>query len=315
MKIPIVKMASRSPSRRSTPLSHSRDSSHRSPSFGLRGNTRRGRSPPVEPRRRKVIPRSGGPRSSEATIRGQRGAEFRSAQRSIPPASYQQGHFSPGPSQPGSHSPRRPSVSKRRSFTPPISAMPSASGKRKHIPRMRSSSSSSSSLNSPPRLSRPSPPLKMKKISVERMPPSREPVMVPVRKENRSKSPLTERGALSRGANRFGARASGDDLKKEIKGSSYAAGRSLPKISGQFSDPPRQVENPQKRFVAEPVRRYSGEDDSRPVYRGPDGKGPTFDQHELKKITVGIHRSIPANELQIHRQIFNPEDVVVVRRP
>lgn len=238
--------------------------------------------------------------------------------------SYPQGQYSSVSGQQGSHSPRRASASKRHSYSPPISVIPSTSGlKRKRIPHARSSSTSSSSLNTPPRPQHHHQIIKMKKMS-EGMASSREPPLsLPIRKQTRSKSPLQQRSHSSRAASRFSIRGAEDNLEggPVVKGGSYSGGgrASATTVTGRgFNTSPRRHENPQKRYMAEPVVRYTGGagDERRPVYRGPDGAETTsFNEHELKKITIGILRSIPSNESQINRQIVNPEDVVVVRRP
>ncbi|XP_046397868.1 uncharacterized protein LOC124164545 isoform X2 [Ischnura elegans] len=318
-------MPSRSPSRRSSPLSpRSRASSQRSPSFGIHGTSRRGRSSPTDDRRRRVIPRGANSRSSVGSSRG-RGSEVRHPPGSISSGSYTQGQYARIPHSSSQLSPRKgaPAATKRHSYSPPMSVVASVSGlKRKYVPIPCSSSSSSSS---PPR------PqhhhlqfLKKKRLAVQRVASSREPP-IPLRKRSRSKSPIRDKLHRSHSSSHYNVRD--DDGRYDegpvTKGSSYSAGRTsaLGAVSSRnYSTSPRRHEIPPKRYIGEPVVRYAGGvsdiGDSRPVYRSPDKtESAGYSDRELKQFKVKIRQKPSVGESRINRQIVDPEDIVMVRRP
>ncbi|XP_071451057.1 serine/arginine repetitive matrix protein 1-like isoform X4 [Hetaerina americana] len=122
-------MPSRSPSRCYSPRSRA---SNRSPSFGMHGSSRRGRTPPTDGGRHRILSRGGRARSSDGSVGRGRGSEKRHPPRSIPSGGFPQSQYSGI-----QHSPKRivPRTGKQAYYSPPLSEKPSTSGlKRKYSP-------------------------------------------------------------------------------------------------------------------------------------------------------------------------------------
>ncbi|PSN34486.1 hypothetical protein C0J52_07558 [Blattella germanica] len=133
--------------------------------------------------------------------------------------------------------------------------------------------------------------------------------LVPPVKRTRSKSPDGPMG--SRLSNYAGSVCGPSDL---------SPARSYQGPPGMYPQGPRSDREETNRNVVSLSERFhsSGpgsykKESEHPVFRGPEGSG--FDLTDLKKITMVIRRNPPVEMVPIERNILNPEDVVLKRRP
>ncbi|XP_069682832.1 zinc finger CCCH domain-containing protein 13-like isoform X3 [Periplaneta americana] len=270
-------MRSRSPSRRSTPPPPR--ISRRSPGgFRTRGKSpdRRRRMPP--PGVPKYVPggRGGSPN------RGRDRREFR-------------------------HSPRRGSFTHMQMIRPRRSRSPL-----QREPKARSFSPGKRKLS--PKRERERERDRSREQDRER---SSRPIIPPPRKRTRSKSPETAVGS-SREGGHMGSYAGTVVGPPEVSPGRSYQGPSCPYPQGgsgpDGDHPNRPMVSLSERFHGSGgPGSYKKEPSDHPVFRGPEGTG--FDVNELKKITVDIRRNLPVDMVPIERNIINPEDVVLVRRP
>nr|CAD7458517.1 unnamed protein product [Timema tahoe] len=147
-----------------------------------------------------------------------------------------------------------------------------------------------------------SPPKRERPRSQER---ERTRAIMPSRKRSRTKSPpLAPVGPSREGPSHYGGGPVGPgDLSPSPR-------YQIPSVD---VDHPRRVGSMAERFRDSSSGSYEKDMGERPVFRGPEGSG--FDISELKKISVDIRRNLPGSSVTVERNIINPEDVVLVRRP
>nr|CAD7195526.1 unnamed protein product [Timema douglasi] len=147
-----------------------------------------------------------------------------------------------------------------------------------------------------------SPPKRERPRSQER---ERTRAIMPSRKRSRTKSPpLAPVGPSREGPSHYGGGPGGPgDLSPSPR-------YQIPSVD---VDHPRRVGSMAERFRDSSSGSYEKDMGERPVFRGPEGSG--FDINELKKISVDIRRNLPGSSVTVERNIINPEDVVLVRRP
>ncbi|KAJ4447572.1 hypothetical protein ANN_09579 [Periplaneta americana] len=146
---------------------------------------------------------------------------------------------------------------------------------------------------------------------------SSRPIIPPPRKRTRSKSPETAVSS-SREGGHMGSYAGNVVGPPEVSPGRSYQGPSCPYPQGgsgpDGDHPNRPMVSLSERFHGSGgPGSYKKEPSDHPVFRGPEGTG--FDVNELKKITVDIRRNLPVDMVPIERNIINPEDVVLVRRP
>nr|CAD7591758.1 unnamed protein product [Timema genevievae] len=147
-----------------------------------------------------------------------------------------------------------------------------------------------------------SPPKRERPRSQER---ERTRAIMPSRKRSRTKSPpLAPVGPSREGPSHYsGGPVGPGDLSPSPR-------YQIPSVD---VDHPRRVGSMAERFRDSSSGSYEKDMGERPVFRGPEGSG--FDISELKKISVDIRRNLPGSSVTVERNIINPEDVVLVRRP
>nr|CAD7427304.1 unnamed protein product [Timema monikensis] len=154
-----------------------------------------------------------------------------------------------------------------------------------------------------------SPPKRERPRSQER---ERTRAIMPSRKRSRTKSPpLAPVGPSREGPSHYGGGPGGPgDLSPSPRYQIPSVDVDHPRRVGSMAES-SVVRS--RRFRDSSSGSYEKDMGERPVFRGPEGSG--FDISELKKISVDIRRNLPGSSVTVERNIINPEDVVLVRRP